>query len=95
MFQQGRVGKSKLVIVRALPNGLKISRVAVVTGRAIGNAIARNRTKRRLRAAYRLQKSTLPDGYDFVLLARHRTRKARFQDLVTSIGKAIEEVTSA
>lgn len=43
-------------------------RAAVVAGRRVGGAVQRNRAKRRLRAVLRAE--GVPDGFDFVVVAR-------------------------
>ena len=42
--------------------------MTVTAGKAVGNAVARNRVKRRLRGA--LQDATMPAGGDFVVVGR-------------------------
>ncbi len=81
LFDEGAFGKTRLVIVRALPNGLPCARVAAIVAKAAGNAVIRNRIKRRLRAAFRLNKSGFPAGFDLVLLARRGVDSADFGDL--------------
>jgi ribonuclease P protein component len=62
--QKRRVGD--LVVVKA-PGQPHIARHGLVAGRRTGNAVQRNRIRRRLRAAIRL--TGLPVGFDYVLLA--------------------------
>lgn len=68
-------------------------RVGYTCSKKVGNAVARNRAKRRLRAAVA---STLPrmgkPGWDYVLIGRHGATADRpfaelLRDLETAIGK--------
>lgn len=55
------------------PNALRFSRLGLSVSRKVGNAVKRNRVKRRLREAFRLQQHELPPGYDVVIVVRpHR-----------------------
>lgn len=53
-----------------LSNDLSHSRLGVVASRKVGNAIERNRVKRRLRDFYRRNKGLLKEAMDVVIIAR-------------------------
>jgi len=58
------------LIVFARPNDLGHPRLGLAVGRRVGNAVVRNRIKRRLREAFRLSADDLPAGYDLVIRVR-------------------------
>lgn len=62
-------------------------RVAVVAGRRVGNAVARNRAKRRLREVVR--RASLPAGADLVLSAKAGADTVPFPDLVDDVRRSV------
>lgn len=62
----------------------------------IGNAVARNRAKRRLReAARQLLPSVAASGHDYVLIARTEVLTCAFQTLLDDLEKAFARVLTA
>lgn len=66
-------------------------RVGFTAGKRIGAAVARNRAKRLLREAYRLNASKLADGYDIVVVARPEITKQPFHEVERAFIKASEK----
>jgi len=60
----------RLLVIYACRNGLPYSRLGLAIGRKLGGAARRNRVKRLIREAYRLEAAELPPGFDFVCVAR-------------------------
>jgi ribonuclease P protein component len=59
-----------------------VSRVGVVASRAsVGNAVHRNRAKRRLRAIFRKHQALVPPGLDLVLTARAALLRLEFAEV--------------
>ncbi|MGD9617298.1 MAG: ribonuclease P protein component [Alphaproteobacteria bacterium] len=69
-------------------------RVGFTASRKVGNAVVRNRAKRRLRAAAAdiLTRDGRP-GTDYVLIARAGTGERRYADLVGDLASALRQVS--
>ena len=83
-----RIGKSyahPLVVFIAAPNELQQVRVGVVAGRAVGMAVQRNRSKRRLRACIDPLLACLPVGWDMIFLARKPMDQAGFTEICDAV----------
>lgn len=61
------------------------SRVGFIVGRRVGNAVARNRVRRRLREATRALFPTVHPGQDIVLIARPPASQASYVELLTAL----------
>lgn len=70
-----------------------VFRVGFTVSRKVGNAVARNRARRRLRAA---AERVMPDhakrGHDFVLIGRAATLKRPFAALVADLETALRRL---
>jgi ribonuclease P protein component len=58
------------LVIRAVLNEKNLTRLGVSISRHVGNAVVRNRWKRLIREAFRLDRSQLPTGLDLVVRPR-------------------------
>jgi ribonuclease P protein component len=83
-----RTGKSyahPLVVLIVQPNEMDQVRVGISASHAVGNAVNRNRAKRRIRACVDILLPDLTPGWDVVILARAPSQEAPFEDLLTAL----------
>ncbi|WP_420861367.1 ribonuclease P protein component [Algirhabdus cladophorae] len=69
-------------------------RVGFTCSKKVGNAVARNRAKRRLRAiAFEILPREAQSGWDYVLIGRHQATAQRdFTDLKSDLSYALTKV---
>ena len=72
VFGQGRRFRGQMVTVVAAHNGRTHSRLGVVASRRVGGAVRRNRAKRLMREAFRLNKHLVPANVDIIMIASPR-----------------------
>ena len=69
------------------------ARFGFTVTRKMGNAVVRNRIKRRLREAVRLAVGELAmDGHDYVLISRHKALACPFEDLLRDMRFAFSKI---
>ncbi len=80
------------VVLQALArNDSGPARVGFTVTKKVGNAVVRNRTRRRLKEAARLLLTERPvSGVDLVLIGRASTRQRNFIALQADIGRALD-----
>ena len=79
IHQDGRSAANRLLVIRVLPNGTDQTRFGFVVSKRIGNAVVRNKVKRRLREALRTR--PVAAGWDAIFIARKGSEKASYQKL--------------
>lgn len=86
--REGRSWSDRTLVLQARPNDLEISRVGFSVSTRVGNAVTRNKVKRRLREAVR--QAGVQEGWDLVLIARKDAATADFGSLNSSVFALLE-----
>jgi ribonuclease P protein component len=93
VFQRRRSAGDALLVVYGCENGLAHPRLGLSVSRKVGNAVTRNRWKRMLREAFRLQFSQLPAGVDLVIVPRPEAQP-ELQPLMSSLRQLAKRVAN-
>ena len=79
IHQEGRSVANKILVLRVLANGLPHNRYGFMVSKRLGNAVVRNRIRRRLKDIVR-QAPTVP-GWDAVFIARRGAEHSGYSQL--------------
>lgn len=90
VFDNGRSAGNKRLVMHWLANELGYPRLGLVVSTRFGNAVQRNRFKRRVREIFRTHKREI-GGYDIVVLPAKRpeARDSTFDELADSFLKLL------
>ncbi len=83
VYGRGHSWTSDLLVMKALPNGLELSRYGLSVSHRVGSAVIRNRVKRRLREILRVM--PLRPGWDIIFIARTPAADAKYEELKKSV----------
>ena len=87
---KGEKALSRGLVIQANENEASHWRVGLTATKKIGNAVTRNRARRRMRALARSFLAPVAQpGTDYVLIARHATVTADWEDMAKGLQKAI------
>ena len=88
--KEGSAHRAGELVIMALPNGRTHSRLGMIVPRRVGDAVIRNRMKRLIRAAFRLNKGLLTVGHDFVAMPRRGWTDLRLAAIEGHFRRAFE-----
>lgn len=89
--RQGKCWTHRLLVVCLLPNDLPRSRFGFSASKRVGNAVVRNRVRRRLREIVRIRLSLIAPGWDVVLIARPPLAQAEFDQIETVVERLLQQ----
>ena len=86
----------RFVILVGKPNDRAADRLGIIASRRVGNAVARNRAKRRLRDMFRRREPLAgPRALDVVAIARPDLVRAPFADVQLDFLAALKKLRGA
>jgi ribonuclease P protein component len=87
---QGRSWAHPLLVLHARRSDSPHFRLGVSVGKRLGNAVNRNRVRRRIRELVRARLKELQPGWDVVIVARSSAASAKFLTLGEALDQLIE-----
>lgn len=81
IIKTGRRIKNKSFIIYSIENNLPYDRYGVSVGKKLGNAVYRNRYKRKIRAIIDNYKKLYINNKDYIIILRGSTEEKNYQEL--------------
>lgn len=85
LYLRGKKEADPFLAVYCRKNKTAVNRVGITVGKKIGNAVQRNRLRRRIKEAYRINENIFLPGYDIVIVGRVKASFSGFDELCQSM----------
>lgn len=85
VLKNGRSFVNKYYVLYVLPTGKPYNKIAFCAGKKLGNAVRRNRIRRRIRGAFLEIANHILSGYALILIARASIYEEEFQVLLANL----------
>ncbi len=90
IYTRGKSLVSPYIAVYYMKNRRENVRLGITAGKKIGKAVARNRAKRLIRAAFSECVPNICNGYDFIIVARTRILSVKSTVVLQSLVKLLK-----
>ncbi len=91
IYNRGKSTGDRFVVVFYRPNHLPYNRTGFLASKKVGNSVKRNRARRLMKESYRSFKDKLPQGYDFIIIARNTISGRKCAEVQKSLYSAFKK----
>ena len=81
LIRHGRYLRNKLLTIYIAKNDYDFPRLGISVGKFYGNALKRNKFKRLVREAFRLNQHKIPSGHDYLVRAGQKTHSIKYEQI--------------
>jgi ribonuclease P protein component len=94
VYREGKSHANRYLVIYSFPRETDDAspRLGVSVGRKVGGAVERNRVKRLLREAFWATADELPDGHDFVVVARPDSAELASREGESGVERSLREL---
>ncbi|MGN0525863.1 MAG: ribonuclease P protein component [Acutalibacteraceae bacterium] len=90
LYNRGKAIINPALVIYYSKNHAGICRVGITTSKKVGNAVERNRSRRIIKEAFRNVAKEIEPDYDFVLVARSKTKYLKSTHIENVLRTALE-----
>lgn len=88
-YDKGKSFGNRNLILYIRKNNLDYSRIGITISTKTGNAVVRNKIRRRMKEIYRKKESNIKEGYDLIFIIRRNVPDISFKDLESAFNHII------
>ena len=85
IYKRGKSSVTPVLAMYVRKNKNTSNRLGITVSTKVGKAVVRNRVRRRIREAYRINESRFNSGYDIIVVARVRASEVGFSEIEKSL----------
>lgn len=85
IIENSRSLKNNFYNIYIRKSNLDYPRFGIAVGKKLGNAVFRNKMKRRLRMILTNQKKQFSKGYDYIIIMKEKSKGAIYQELENNL----------
>ena len=90
LYNRGKSVGDRYVVLFYKKNNLPYNRTGFLASKKVGNSVQRNRARRLMKESYRHLQSTIPEGYDFIIIARNTISGKKCMEVERSLRSAFK-----
>lgn len=91
IYNKGKSVGDRFVVLFYRQNHLPYNRTGFLASKKVGNSVKRNRARRLMKESYRTIENDLPQGYDFIIIARNTISERKCADVEKSLKSAFRK----
>ncbi len=91
IYGKGKSFQAPALVSYVMKNRAGICRIGITTSKKIGNAVERNRSRRVIKAAYSMIEDKICGDYDFVFVARSKTKYVKSTQLAILMQSQLQQ----
>lgn len=91
IIQNGRVLKGIYYNIYIRKSDSSYPKFGIAVGKKLGNAVFRNKMKRRMRMILTNQKKMFSNGYDYIIIMKEKCKIATYQELNDGIKDILQK----
>lgn len=94
LYRHGAVYRNALLVLYVVKSRFSTPKVGFSVGKKVGDSVRRNRTKRRLKEAFRLEMGRVATGQNYVVVARSGCAERSYAELKAAMLSLLKQANA-